>query len=41
VLLEVADPTHHILTSTTVSFVVPEKKPSDVPSMDDGHTLKP
>ncbi|MHC8314721.1 DUF6130 family protein [Pseudomonas sp. LB3P31] len=29
VLLEVADPTHKILTSTTVNFVVPEKKPMD------------
>jgi hypothetical protein len=29
VLLEVADPTHKILTSTTVSFRVPEKKPMD------------
>ena len=27
VLLEVADPSHTILTSTVVSFVVPEKKP--------------
>ena len=41
VLLEVADPTHRILTSTTVSFIVPEKKPSDVPQMDDGHAVKP
>jgi len=41
VLLEVADPTHHILTSTTVSFIVPEKKSSDAPQMDVGHTLKP
>ena len=32
VLLEVADPTHKILTSTTVSFTVPEKKPTDAPS---------
>jgi hypothetical protein len=28
VLLEVADPTHKILTSTVVSFTVPEKKPA-------------
>lgn len=41
VLLEVADPTHHILTSTTVSFIVPEKKSSDVPQMNDGHAVKP
>jgi hypothetical protein len=27
VLLEVADPTHKILTSTTVNFTVPPKKP--------------
>lgn len=26
ILLEVADPTHHILTSTTVNFIVPMKK---------------
>jgi hypothetical protein len=26
ILLEVADPTHKILTSTTVSFLVPEKR---------------
>lgn len=32
VLLEVADPTHKILTRTTVNFVVPETKP-----MDDAH----
>jgi len=31
VLLEVADPTHKILTSTTVRFIVPEKKPADAP----------
>ena len=30
VLLEVADPTHQILTSTTVSFIVPEKTPMAV-----------
>ncbi|APV43078.1 hypothetical protein SAMN04490185_4727 [Pseudomonas frederiksbergensis] len=27
VLLEVADPSHKVLTSTEVSFIVPEKKP--------------
>ncbi|WP_130930223.1 DUF6130 family protein [Pseudomonas sp. Sample_24] len=27
VLLEVADPTHRVLTSTTVNFTVPPKKP--------------
>ncbi|MFJ3370200.1 DUF6130 family protein [Pseudomonas sp. NPDC086251] len=31
VLLEVADPTHNILTGTTVSFIVPEKKPTGTP----------
>ncbi|MET0845680.1 MAG: DUF6130 family protein [Pseudomonas sp.] len=31
VLLEVADPTHKILTGTTVSFIVPEKKPIGTP----------
>ena len=31
VLLEVADPTHKILTGTTVSFIVPEKKPTGTP----------
>lgn len=31
VLLEVADPTHKILTGTTVSFIVPEKKPTGAP----------
>ena len=36
VLLEVADPTHKILTSTTVSFAVPETKPMDAPHTDDG-----
>jgi len=41
VLLEVADPSHNILTSTTVSFIVPEKKPADAPHVDDGHTVKP
>lgn len=41
VLLEVADPTHKIITSTTVSFTVPENKSPNVPHMDDGHTVKP
>jgi hypothetical protein len=41
VLFEVADPTHKILTSTTVSFIVPEKKPTDAPHIDDGHAVKP
>ncbi|MDR6607050.1 DUF6130 family protein [Pseudomonas synxantha] len=41
ILLEVADPTHKILTSTTVSFIVPEKKSTDAPHIDDGHTVKP
>ncbi|MCP1517919.1 hypothetical protein J2Y74_002229 [Pseudomonas migulae] len=36
VLLEVADPTHKILTGTTVSFTVPEKKSSNVSHMDAG-----
>lgn len=36
VLLEVADPTHKILTGTTVSFTVPEKKSSNVSHMDTG-----
>ncbi|MCO8309391.1 DUF6130 family protein [Pseudomonas mandelii] len=40
-LLEVADPTHKILTSTTVNFIVPEKKPTDTPHIDDGHAIKP
>lgn len=40
VLLEVADPTHKILTSTTVSFEVPEKKPADSSAMDDAHAVK-
>lgn len=31
VLLEVADPTHKILTDTTVSFIVPQKKPTGTP----------
>jgi hypothetical protein len=41
ILLEVADPNHKILTSTTVSFSVPEKKPADAPQTDDGHATKP
>ncbi|MHC8395374.1 DUF6130 family protein [Pseudomonas sp. LB3P93] len=41
VLLEVADPSHTILTSTEVSFVVPEKKPTDAPHVDDSHAVKP
>ncbi|EJM88716.1 hypothetical protein PMI34_03261 [Pseudomonas sp. GM74] len=41
VLLEVADPTHKILTRTTVSFIVPQKKPADVPHIDDDHAAKP
>ncbi|WP_392887772.1 DUF6130 family protein [Pseudomonas migulae] len=41
VLLEVADPTHKIITSTTVSFTVPENKSANVPHMDEGHTIKP
>ncbi len=41
ILLEVADPNHKILTSTTVSFSVPEKKPADAPHTDDGHAAKP
>ena len=41
VLLEVADPTHKILTSTIVSFIVPEKKPADAPHIDDSHAVKP
>ncbi|MBZ9780054.1 DUF6130 family protein [Pseudomonas sp. REP124] len=40
VLLEVADPTHKILTSTTVSFEVPEKKTAGGPEMGDGHAVK-
>ncbi|WP_408003515.1 DUF6130 family protein [Pseudomonas arsenicoxydans] len=40
ILLEVADPTHKILTSTTMNFEVPEKKPADGPAMDDGHAVK-
>jgi hypothetical protein len=41
VLLEVADPTHKILTSTTVSFIVPQKKPADAPHIDSDHAVKP
>lgn len=41
VLLEVADPTHKIITSTTVSFTVPEKKPVEAPRTDDDHAVKP
>lgn len=41
VLLEVADPSHKILTSTVVSFVVPEKKPADAPHIDDSHAVNP
>ena len=41
VLLEIADPTHTVLTQTTVSFSVPELKPMDAPPMDDGHAVKP
>jgi len=41
VLLEVADPTHKILTNTVVSFIVPEKKPTDAPHVDDDHAVKP
>jgi len=41
VLLEVADPTHKILTSTTVSFIVPQKKPADPSHVADGHAVEP
>jgi hypothetical protein len=41
VVLEVADPTHKIITSTTVSFIVPEKKPAEAPRTDDDHVVKP
>jgi hypothetical protein len=41
VRLEVADPTHKILTSTTVTFIVPEKKPTDATHIDDDHAVKP
>jgi len=41
VLLEVADPTHKVLTSTIVSFTVPEKKPTDAPHVNDTHPVKP
>ncbi len=41
VLLEVADPSHNILTSTIVRFVVPQKEPADAPHIDGDHTVKP
>ncbi|WCM53605.1 DUF6130 family protein [Pseudomonas sp. WJP1] len=41
VLLEVADPTHRILTSTTVSFTVPDKQLAATPHAGDGHAVKP
>jgi hypothetical protein len=41
ILLEVADPTHKILTSTTVSFIVPQKSSTGAPLMDDDHEVKP
>ncbi|VVM39076.1 hypothetical protein PS645_00176 [Pseudomonas fluorescens] len=41
VLLEVADPTHKILTSTVVGFVVPETKPMDAAHVGEGHEVKP
>lgn len=41
VLLEVADPTHKILTSTTVSFSVPHKQPADGAHSADAHAAKP
>ena len=40
VLLEVADPTHKILTRTTVSFTVPQKEPMAGSHADDGHAVK-
>ncbi|MNI19142.1 hypothetical protein D3C73_725680 [compost metagenome] len=40
VLLEVADPTHKILTSATESFKVPEKTATGS-DMSDGHAAKP
>ncbi|WP_028622901.1 DUF6130 family protein [Pseudomonas sp. Ant30-3] len=40
VLLEVADPTHKILTSTVVSFIVPETKPMDA-HVGEAHQAKP
>lgn len=41
ILLEVADPTHKILASTTVSFIVPEKKPTVAPHTADDHAVEP
>lgn len=41
VLLEVADPTHKILTRAIVSFTISEKKPPDTSHIDDGHAAKP
>ena len=41
VLLEVADPTHRILTHTTVSFTVPPKGPSVAPHTGAGPAVKP
>ena len=40
VLLEVADPTHRILTRTTVNFTVPQKEPTAGSQADDGHAVK-
>ena len=40
VLLEVADPTHKILTSTVVNFVVPEMMAMDAQASE-GHAVKP
>ncbi|HEF4760260.1 TPA: hypothetical protein SAN82_002696 [Pseudomonas putida] len=39
ILLEVADPTHKILTSTTVSFQVPEKKTAQGSDMNNDHVV--
>ncbi|VVP67801.1 hypothetical protein PS918_00632 [Pseudomonas fluorescens] len=41
VLLEVADPTHKILTSATVSFTVPQKQPTGTAHRDEAHAVKP
>lgn len=41
VLLEVADPSHKILTSTVVNFVVPQKNPADAPHVEESHAVKP
>jgi hypothetical protein len=41
VRLEMAEPTHKILTGTTVTFIVPEKKPTDATHVDDDHAVKP